>query len=631
MSLPPVLPILLLLARIQPVSQCGTDAVSLVEPFFPYVLRALEHPEIAIRKAAARALSNISSFELESPTNVTKLFVGFRALISDFVGALESKVGFKLNKLHGVLEACFTLMKKSEREMAIAKQIIAPIPLFDACWIYDGMSVMPPACLSVALDVLSGLLPSSTSISDRCDELTMWLATPSSAYCPGVGELGMKIGDVTARQLAARMWDSKSWDDVSGWLPKLKAALTCQNIDIRVSAVKAFKKKIYAGLDRTVANCDHARLLIHSVALVMACSLAKESQDPNGSHNPNLRRLSRCLLECLDSACQLGILEELLPAIQSDAMIFFAAAFNEGFGGDSETQVFGNAIELYSFFVIFRPSAPLPFDFKQLVTLGSAPHNYWRVRHSTATALGRNNLEEDDSRPPIDLSTWMELVQDFDEDVRFAATKLVGDIEIPEIALSRLILQGSSFLKSENVRSLFVLQLSESLSRDILAIFSNASAEDSDRKIFEEEDHNSYMERFLPFHIAVATCDDIKLSLTDQCRAIADTLIQRCHQVLLKLSKNDSGLFFSASRQPNIFLPLHALLMGCALFIKCTRDVDFPPRSLDHAEKLLVDESVHPFIKKALSFLTQSDDSQPLSKACFLYQDLNLGGMECGA
>jgi hypothetical protein len=193
------------------------------------------------------------------------------------------------------------------------------------------------------------------------------------------------------------------------------------------------------------------------------------------------------------------------------------------------------------------------------------------------------------------------------------------------------LIQGSSFLKSENVRSLFVLQLSESLSRDILAIFSNASAEDSDRKIFEEEDHNSYMERFLPFHIAVATCDDIKLSLTDQCTAIADTLIQRCHQVLLKFSQDDPSLFFSASRQPNIYLPLHALLMGCALVIKCTRDVDFPPRFLDHAEKLLVDESAHPFIRKALSFLTQSDDSQPLSKACFLYQDLNLGGMECGA
>ncbi|GAX27172.1 hypothetical protein FisN_13Lh277 [Fistulifera solaris] len=627
-SLPPVLPILLLLARIQPVSQCGTDAVSLVEPFFPYVLRALEHPEIAIRKAAARALSNISSFELESPTSVTELFVGFRAVISDCVGALESKVGFMWNKLHGVLEACCTLMKKSEREMTIAKQIITPSPLFDTCWIFDDMPVMPPACLSVALDVLSGLLPSSTSNLDRCDELTGWLATSTCTYCAGVGELGMKIGDVTARQLAARIWDSKSWDDVSGWLPKLKDALTCPNIDIRVSVVKAFKKEIYAGLERTVAHCEHARLLIHSVALVMACSLANESQDPKGCHNPTLRRLSRCLLECLDSAYQLGILKELLPAIRPDAMIFFAVAFNEGFEGDSKTQVFGNAIELYSFFAILEPSVPLPFDLQRLVTLGSDPDGYWRVRHSAATAIGKYDLDED-SRPSIDLSTWMGLIQDYDEDVRFAAAKLVSDIEIPEIALSRLI-QESPFLKNNNVRTLFVLQLSESLSQDILAILLNANAEDSDRKIFEEEDHNSYMERFLPLHIAVATCDHITLSLTDQCKPTADTLLQRCHQVFLKLRKSDPSLFFSASRQPNIFLPLHALLMGCAFVIKCTEDVDFPPRFHDHAEELLGNESAHPFIRKALSFLAQTNVNQPLSKACFLYQNVNHVGMECG-
>ncbi len=632
MSLPPILPILLLLARIQPVSQCGTDAVSLVEPFFPYVLRALEHTEIAIRKAAARALSNISSFELESSTNVTKIFVGFRAVISDCVGAFESKVGFRWNKLHGVLEACCTLMKKSERETVIAKQIIAPSPLFDACWISDDLPVMPPACLSVALDVLSGVLPSSTSNLDRCDELTGWLATPSSTYCPGVGELGIKIGDVTARMLATRIWDSKSWDDVAAWLPKLKVALNCPNIDLRVSIVKAFKKELYSGLDRTVANCEHAHLLIHSVALVMASSLANQSKDPKGCHNPTLRRLSRCLLECLDSASRLGILKELLPSIRPDAMIFFAAVFTEGFEGDSKTQVFGNAIELYSYFAEFGSTAPLPFDLQRLVTLGSDPHGYWRVRHSAATAIGRSILEED-SRPSIDLSTWMGLIQDFDEDVRFAAAKFASDIEIPEIALSRLI-QVSPFLKNDDVRTLFVLQLSESLSRDILATMMNANAEDCDRKIFEEEDHNSYMERFLPFHIAVATCDYLNLSLPGQCKAIADTLIQRCHQVLscwLKLSKVDPSLFFSASRQPNIFLPLHALLMGCAFVIKCIEDDDLPPRFQDQAEELFWDESAHPFIRKALSFLTQTNVNQPLSKACFLYQNMNHGGMERGA
>lgn len=636
MSLPPILPILLLFARLQPVSQCGPDAVSLLEPFLPYILRALEHPEIAIRRAAARALSNISSFESESPTNATELLTDFHVVISDCVATFGSRKGFNWNKLHGVLEASCTLMKKSVKEMGIAKNILAPNPLFDACWIIDNMPVMPPTCLSIAMDLLSGLLPSSNCTLDRCDEVKRWLELPTSSHFSGAGELGLKIGHVTARYLAARIWDAKSWDDVEVLLPKLKSVLTCPSIDFRLSAVKRFKKDIYAGLDKTVENCEHAVPLIHSLASVLASSLSNESQDPAVCHYPTMRRLSRCLLECLDSASRLGLLEGLLPRIRTDAEIFFKTVFTNDVEDDTKTQAFGNAIELYAFFVGFHPSSPQPFDFEWLLKLASNPYGNWRVRHSAASAMARSRRPIFDTsyldlQQLVDSSTWIELIQDFDEDVRFAAAKLACDIEIPEISLSRLI-QDSPFLRDPATRMSFILQLSESLSRGVLENILNVNVEDSDRRIFEEEDHNSYLERFIPFHLAVATCDDIKLSVPNQCRATAETLMQRCRQVLscwIGLTNSDHSLFFSASRQPSIFLPLHALLIGCSLVIKSTEDGDFAPEFRNHAAELSRKESTHPYIRKALSILAQVqiDNGVTLSSTCVLCHKLNFSGM----
>lgn len=631
MSLPPVLPILLLFARLQPVSQCGSDAVSLVEPFLPFILRALEHPEIAIRNAAARALSNMSSHESESPTNVTVIFIGFQAVISDCVATFGSEKGFNWNQLHGVLEASRTLMNKSGKEKDIAKEIMVSNPLFDASWIISEVPVIPPACLSVAIELLVGLSPSSTCISDRCDEMQRWLELRQSSLYSGAGELGLKFGHVTACHLAARVWDAKNWDDVEVLLPKLGAALTCPSIDFRLSAVKAFKKSIYAGLDKTVENCDHAVSLIHALTLVLASSLSNESRDPLACHYPTLRRLSRCLLECLDSASRLGILEGLLPIVRTDAEAFFSIVFANDAEDNTKTQVFGNAIELYAFFVGFPPTFPHHVDVEQLLKLGSDPNGYWRVRHSAATAMARSRRQLFNpsaySQHLANLSTWMELIQDSDEDVRFAAANLDYDVEIPEMSLSRKI-QESPLFRDHGARVLFVLQLSESLSRDAFQHITNANVEDSDRKIFEEEDHNSYMERFVPFHLAAATCDNIKLSLPDVCRATAETLLQRCRQVLscwISVKDADHSLFFSSSRQPNICLPIHALLVGCTLVIKTMEDADFAPESRNHAEELSRKELTHPYVRKALSILAQvkSNDDIMLSKACFLCQKLN--------
>lgn len=630
MSLPPVLPILLLFARVQPVCQCGPDAVSLVEPFLPYVLQALEHPEMAIRKAAARTLANISSFESKSPTNVTEILTGFEAVISGCVGTFGTKKDFNWNKLHGALEATCALMKKSAKEMDIARTIFASNSLFDTCWIIDQRPVIPPTCLLVAINLLSGLLPSSDCTLERCDEVKRWLELPTSSYFAGAGELGLRVGHVTASYLAARIWNAKSWNDVEALLPNLKSALMSRSIDFRLSAVKAFKRKIYTGLDKTIESSQHATQLIHSLTLILANSLSHESYDPIKCHPPTMRRISRCLLECLDSASRLGILEGLLSLIRSDAKIFFRAVLMNDVGNDAETQTFGNAIELYAFFVAYQSGLPQLFDFQRLVKLACDPRNFWRVRYSAAVAMDRSNYLRTsglDSRQLNDISMWLDLIQDFDEDVRLAAAKLAHEAEIPEISLSRLI-QKPSFLINNDARISFVLQLSESLSRDVLGIIKNMNAEDSDRKIFEEEDHNSYLERFIPFHLAVGTCDGVKFSLPDKFKAVSETLMQRCKKVLscwIGLSKTSHSIIFSVSRQPNIFLPLHALLIGCLLVIESTEDVDFPSEFRNHAAELSRKESTHPSIRVVLSFLAQARfrDDFTLSNTCILCQKLN--------
>jgi hypothetical protein len=682
MSLPPILPILLLFARIQPISFSGQDGISQTEPFVPILLGCLDHPHLFIRKGAARALANISSAENQSPSSSITLLRFCKHTIQSSLA--QQHKGQHWNRFHGALLTIRELVGSTAGTNVAIRELELGLDLLKVASL-DGSkkALAPPSCMMIALDALAEIAGEKElheRTEESCFQIIQWLEDDEvGAAGIGASELGATVGRVACEAVCSSIWSAATkYDAFKERLAVLSHLLNCSQIDVRLSAAKAFKKSIYAGVDSMVDNShDDGKDRLFSIVALLTQSLEKETsrdgmpEDLVGTHPPTLRRLSRCLLESI-VAC------ERLAGRLAEKKVYHAAwdlgltiAGREDACQDEATQglappVIGNACELMSYEIVESSSAQ-NLDkigtFATRICRLSNPASGWRLRHSAAVALDTSKVlswrPSADSDPDWEVErrshqvtltlAAFQMLQDSDMDVRYATSRAfssqfteVFGSSVPEMILMQSFKLSSVALVPEQFTERLFSTILESVAgiedklQSLLDELRQSEGAESpsellntgtDRKIFEEEEPNSYLERSLTNQLSIMATMKMHNKLSSKS---TDELVGLCHRILSVLQRRlptetyESDMLHEVTRHNSIFPMLHCLILAttCVVFLgggRETRTVQ------DMAEKVssMAPVTMHPFIREALAALAAAGESNlgtldAVSNCCFL-------------
>ncbi len=439
-------PILLMLSRVQPVM----DSIkTFTEEFTPLLFRCLGSKDFGIRHVAARSLSNLSSKAFASN------------LLSDckqHVAQILSSDKQDWNNFDGTLLAmeCLDLSSSSE---------LLDIKFQESLFGIVNSSGIPPSCRSTALSILlSSRFVDKNSIQQACNAI---VTNQNIQFMMGGSILYKTSSEGLCLLSQKSLWQAISELTFENSLSQLKEVFTNDTVDVRLYAVKRFKKGIYENIDRlrarktegatmlsrTIISTGLATMLLDCVASELGRGIA----DTTGSHIPTLRRLSRCLLEALQS-----IPKSDLPSINYDLMwsisheiteresLFLAkgeisTSSDNYLDCDGGNVLSSNAVEMMAATIsiehadIERNSQEhdttqihdrMRILLKVVGTLND-PNGSWRSRYSAALALEaccsvlvaeEEGTDTESLRRKI-LMTVLEMLQDSDLDVRTVAVQ----------------------------------------------------------------------------------------------------------------------------------------------------------------------------------------------------------------
>jgi Putative death-receptor fusion protein (DUF2428) len=665
--LPPILPILVLLYRVQPVAESGQDAVTHINPFIPVVILCLDHSHMAVRHGAALALANMVSKEANSQASVHNL-------LDLCERAIDQRPQKDWNQLHGTLLVMKELLNSSVGATSLMIERGFASELLKLVDVTSGLARIPPSCMAVVLQILEGLINASLSedmILDACLEAIRWLAF---GHIRLVDSIGLSDLSAAASSIACRLALKASLipEKTSSRLRQLFSLLTCNEADVRVTATKTLKKLINGHLEKEGLD-SLAETLVD--ALESEVHRDERLDDPVGAHPPTLRRLSRCILRVLHA--QEGIMEPPKKGIVDgrlwalglallDAEVIFAEEPDLG-----ATPLLGNAAELMAFAIKAERSADSRQEMtktllKVLVRL-SNPALSWTLRHSAAVALGSIESVDTSEHGVVARRVSLNLLQDADVDVQFSASRAcmswlpsLSKCCVPELVLEHAYLKGDETISS--VRDLIdpLIETSRLLEQKI-KLFSaeiKATAESdhgsdvllnvsTERKIFEEEDPNPFLERALAVQLAVAAMmartsriekhDHATNTHTDQLMEMGQRILALLSQQYVDASTGhsswtDHSIIHELTRSSSIFPDLHSLLLAVACML-CLGAADIvetdTQRSLrDMALDMVMNNSrtgnlMNPCIRQVFSTLSRKENDSPISRkevlsCCFL-------------
>jgi hypothetical protein len=389
-----------------------------------------------------------------------------------------------------------------------------------------------------------------------------------------------------------------------------------------------------------------------------------------GTHPPTLRRLSRCLLESI-VACErlVGRLteKEVYHAAWGLGLTITAreeACQDEATAGLAP-PVIGNACELMSFEIVESNTAQnldKISTFATSICRHSDSASGWRLRHSAAVALDTSKVlswrPSTDSVPDWEVErrshqvtltlAAFQLLQDGDMDVRYATsrafssqyTELSGS-SVPEMILMQAFKLSSGVLVPEQfTERLFstILEYVGGIEDNLQSLLDELSQSEgtkspsellntgTDRKIFEEEEPNSYFEGSLTNQLSIMATMKMHNKLLSES---TDQLVRLCDRILSVLQRRlptetgESDMLHDVTRHNSIFPMLHCLILAttCVVFLggRDARSVQ------DMAEKIrsMASVTMHPFIREALAALATAAESDPVtldavSQCCFL-------------
>eukprot|EP00536_Pseudo-nitzschia_multiseries_P014348 jgi/Psemu1/246033/estExt_Genewise1.C_6880008 len=484
-------PLLLMLSRVQPV----IDSSSRISgDFVPLLFRCLGSKDHGIRHAAARSLANLSS-------NATSTVI-----LSDCKQHVQQTSGNEVpdwNRLDGMLLLMDALDLSSEKELldrGLQKNLFGIVTSHR----------VPPSCRSIALKILltSSFIDKNTLIC-TCKGI---YRDDSIQFMIGGSLLYKTASEGLCRMLKESLWQPKSEANLDWALSELYALFVSDIIDVRLYAVKFFKKGIYDSLDDLRMEKTQKISSVPSTVVLnrLATTLLHCMQLGQGYHPPTIRRLSRCFLETVEAIPKgsLTLNQELIWAISRQITEEEYAFLTEGaeFSGtmnnvhylesDGGNVLSSNAVEMMSVAIAMTQadtavgdSCRQIFDrMKMLVrVVGSLndPNGSWRSRYSAALALKTcchvlSGFKNDGSGQEIIIlrrkiqRIILEMLQDSDPDVRTvavrAATKFYAIEEKETSSSSARHLLLSEWTLERTFPSTFTVDVSSSGSNEQLCI-----------------------------------------------------------------------------------------------------------------------------------------------------------------
>lgn len=648
-----VFPVLLLLARLQPVRKSGNDAASLTDCFVSSVLQSLSHKEHKVRVIASRALANIASTDPTKASHPDQLLRICAEKLNDS--------SMEWNGKHGALYAIHQILQMSPCPSTALISSGAQRCITELC---DRSGQTPASCLAVIIEIQRHCLQHKRCFHDAeafvqfCLECLKIGEHGTLDQIAGASTLCVAAGRAASELLSMLIWAHGC--RMSIYAEQLGSLLTSDIIDTRLVATKTFKKAIYRHIDELLlsnfASPMKAEILDNIVQLLsksLTIEISRKSacKLDDGCHPPTVRRMSRCLLECLCASRALGF-----AGLPTSELWSLAERITRNFDVQEvlcDDQSMGNALELMGFAFACMRNEELQtkaLQFSSLVTKLNNPLGPWRIRHSVACAIDTSSLLSARNLPSCRFLLQREilkLLQDNDPDVRFVAACSLGERDKPSsvtavLALKRaysgmcnrsgdenigmylltLVVERYCGLSAKMDQILAEMSSSETLSGTLALI--NV---DSKRKIFEEEDPNTYEEPLLACHLAVSTLIARGLAL-DETEKECSNLVLIGMSLLKTLKKYYSEMKFHSimndiTRQNNIFPDVQGVLLSCIVivFLGGVRS-----GSLQEEAKAIVTlcgHTIHPDIKEALAVLASArsgDDvtRESLRRLCFL-------------
>ena len=597
-----VFPVLLLISRLHPVNLSGVEAVLLTERFAEPISLCLMHRHHKVRVVAARAIANISTD-----------FIGKRSTTSSLLYAstqiLKSDTEASFNTQHGALLAIQKIVQSRRKRGMEFNGVVETLTRI----IKDNNSY-PLPCIAVAIETL-GLI--NHRMSESLDLSMQLVGNLNSITKQGslMGQVGATTLAVACAQLSGSCCSPLYWlglpDERKKSLEYIAILLQSNDIDIRLTFAKAFKKSLCNSIDDCL-SCTKISVVekvtrLVDIAEVMSASLSIEldrskPSERLGPHAPTVRRLSRCLLECLyalNATHETGYIcmasDALWIAAQrilsTKGCIHIESVENEV----SDNPVVGNVIELMGF--ALQTHTSLEYDLEKwgaflvLIQSFNQPLGHWRIRHSIALAIHTSKAMKLSFVSGPTTVELIKLLQDSDVDVRFCASQAVFNapcsgaqaastnlfaIEKLFVAIKankkRVDLVGqflSSVVKDLQhfeVKSRQVvadMQLSDDTTSTSMQVLINI---DPYRKIFEEEDPNSYEESLLRLHfIALVTTTSGGLESSND----TDLLFVQCKNAIKTMYDRYKDLrsidvVHEITRSNALFPLIHGLLLTCA-------------------------------------------------------------------
>ncbi len=690
LSYPSLYPVLLLLSRLQPVAISGEAAVDLTEPFIPSILKCLMHRQHKIRLVAAFSLHNLLPNDCGRLAFADELLAKCEDMLRN-----PKRQQIEWNSVHGALLGIQQLLSNmSNSGTLLSRQDELRARLYRLFESDIGTFRCPPPCASIALEILTNAailkgksaLNLKRDVGRACIKVLAELQRSNSNHI-GIARLGAIASRGYCECCLEEIWDPTM--DSSKREPMLKSlSFLLENdiIDVRLNATKVIKKSICLNIHRLLSRsdvtsdsqrdtiCDIAGTLLKALMIELNRNalLLSDNAYNLGMHPPTVRRLSRCLIECLHALWALDFSFEDDGKISATCiwemslnMLGLDKESNEIFSRlITDNLLNGNAVELMAFSIQAWASTNTLTNtslriFVEILTLISEEQASWRLRHSVAVATETSQVLQL-SRMTNDfiLASQQNLIgrllvflEDSDPDVRFVAGRAIMQAGAKEMSsfkpsTSQLVTeQGyelvSNRFSSSETSSMLLQSILESCRgvADVLDRFAHEIAQSNgnqtdlmnlgtERKIFEDEVSNSFEEVLLANHlraVAIVKSEAPILPEDGSSKELLDICTKVVNWMFVRERTNDIAQDVTWS---SITFPyFHSLLVGStAAIIVGASDLFDLQGEARRLLSLLIEKQekfVHASVLQALEVLASArpedeQTKQSLVECCFL-------------
>jgi len=663
---PSLFPILLLLSRLQPLSEVSLadmGAAESIERFVEPVLSCLAHPHHKVRLMAARAIAVLCSGggnDIASWSNI----------LNWCNKNIRSEMN-NMNLKHGILLCMKHILEQQALVCADAVKIVKGTIRYHSLWCL-GETTCPPSCVSVALECW---------YQARCNNFEIDETLSLESACLASIRISLQVMKLNEDEGASYLCTVTStilvniWvenvfsvnldhEDRKNYVNKIVWLLNVPSFDTYWSTIKAFKKplleKVKGLVEDLSVDTQRRRTVLSDVMSALLTHFSSIQEETCTTHiaikhPPSLRRLSRCILIVADGLESLSadfvIDIGLWPTMK--VILDISQTMLPEDDRSCWPLLRGNIVELMGYMIrapcLHSDSNHIEYLNEFIIEVSKCidPNLSWIIRYSAAKAMGSCglfNLSITNVIAPLRsivsrmYSMVVTLCQDADDDVqKCAVAALCGNLKnhegvgrymsrVPLITLENVYTSGSivEFSEEPLLELLQTLEKSSQILENVIDSFSSDKASNlgvSDRKIFEEENPNPNFEDLLIDHFCILAITQESRKFDQKCLKIASALYQRCATSLEHFIVK-RNIYDETNLRSVVFPKLHGLVLCCVAcyFHGCNGIHDTcstAHKCLDDAENFM-----HPSMLKALNLLSICKEKVP-TKEC-IYECLFL-------